>query len=110
MAKSAGENAVPQKGDASEAGSNRGAWEHEKDRSDCGRTFDNAQTSLHVEQLKAAHRKRFETVRARLALAGWILTEQTDGVGYFAARWNGVRDLADLGAVESFAKQVGAPA
>lgn len=56
--------------------------------------------------------KRFATLRARLALAGWVLTRTSaaDGpVVFFATRWNMPRELASLDAVESFADRVGAP-
>ena len=55
--------------------------------------------------------KRFATLRARLALAGWglIRTDPSDGApNYFATRWNMPRELADLAAVEAFADRVGA--
>lgn len=55
--------------------------------------------------------KRFATLRARLALAGWglIRTDASDGPPiYFATRWNMPRELADLAAVEAFADRVGA--
>ena len=55
--------------------------------------------------------KRFATLRARLALAGWglIRTDPSDGAPiYFATRWNMPRELADLSAVEAFADRVGA--
>lgn len=54
----------------------------------------------------------FETLRARLALAGHTLsrTEATDGsCSYFVSRWGMVRELRDLQAVEAFAKQAGGP-
>ena len=54
--------------------------------------------------------KRFATLRARLALAGWglIRTDPTDGAPiYFATRWNMPRELADLAAVARFLDQVG---
>ena len=57
--------------------------------------------------------KRFATLRARLALAGWglIRTDPSDGPPiYFATRWNMPRELADLAALEAFADRVGAPA
>ena len=60
----------------------------------------------------ADDRKRFATLRARLALAGWglIRTDATDGAPiYFATRWNMPRELVGLAAVESFADRVGAP-
>lgn len=55
--------------------------------------------------------KRFATLRARLALAGWglIRTVPSDGApSYFATRWNMPRELADLAAVKAFADRVGA--
>ena len=56
--------------------------------------------------------KRFATLRARLALAGWglIRTDPTDGAPiYFATRWNMPRELVGLAAVAAFADRVGAP-
>lgn len=56
--------------------------------------------------------KRFATLRARLALAGWglIRTYNSDGAPIcFATRWNMPRELACLSAVEAFADRVGAP-
>lgn len=57
--------------------------------------------------------KRFATLRARLALAGWALSRTEPGKGpavFLAVRWNMPRELADLAAVERFADLVGAPA
>jgi hypothetical protein len=57
--------------------------------------------------------KRFATLRARLALAGWALSRIDAGDGlpvFLAVRWNMPRELADLAAVERFADLVGAPA
>ena len=59
--------------------------------------------------------KRFATLRACLALAGWglIRTDPCDGApSYFATRWNmprGLADLADLATVAAFADRVVAP-
>lgn len=64
------------------------------------------------DQPGATDCKRFTTVRARLALAGWglIRTDPSDGAPvYFATRWNMPRELRDLAAVEAFADRVGAP-
>lgn len=58
-----------------------------------------------------ADAKRFATLRARLALAGWALTRNETGAGapnYTAARWNMQRELAGLAAAEAFADRVGA--
>ena len=57
-----------------------------------------------------AQRKRFNTLRARLALAGWVLNSIAveDGpVTYLASRWGMTRDLASLDAVAMFADRVG---
>lgn len=54
--------------------------------------------------------KRFSTLRAVLALAGWALTrtDASDGPAtYSAARWNMARELASLDAVAEFADRVG---
>lgn len=69
--------------------------------------------SLAAEPRTHADAKRFATLRARLALAGWVLsrTEPGDGLpAFLAVRWNMPRELADLAAVERFADLVGAPA
>ena len=60
----------------------------------------------------SATAKRFSTLRARLALAGWTLAETVadGGAAYTAGRWGMSRTLADLEAVEAFAEQIGAPA
>ena len=52
--------------------------------------------------------KRLATLRARLALAGWVLTADLAGT-FTAARWGMARELRDLAAVAAFAAQVGAP-
>lgn len=57
--------------------------------------------------------KRFTTLRARLALAGWALrlsaTGAADGaVVFFATRWNMACQWASLDAVAEFADRVGA--
>ena len=56
----------------------------------------------------AAECKHFNTLRARLALAGWTLTADAAGA-LTAARWGMARDLDSLAAVEAFAAHVGAP-
>lgn len=59
----------------------------------------------------SADDKTFQTLRARLALAGHALnrTEASDGPRrYMVSRWGMVRELRDLCAVEAFAKQVAA--
>jgi len=65
-----------------------------------------------TEQQGAADAKRFVTLRARLALAGWTLSRSSavDGLAVFlACRWNMPRELASLDAVAAFADRVGAP-
>lgn len=54
-----------------------------------------------------AQGKSFSTLRARLALAGWMLTAQVDGT-FIVSRWGHCRELGDLSAAESFACMVGA--
>lgn len=64
------------------------------------------------DQADAADAKRFATLRARLALAGWMLSRGTaadDAATFSAARWGMARDLGTLAEVEAFARQVGAP-
>lgn len=55
----------------------------------------------------AAQRKRFEGLRAALALRGHELHQLADGT-FLVRRWGLTRDLSDLDAVEAFARQVGA--
>ena len=60
-----------------------------------------------------ADEKRFATLRARLALCGWVLSRSDAAdspVVYAATRWNKPRELASLAAVAAFADHVGAPA
>jgi hypothetical protein len=65
-----------------------------------------------VAATEQADSKRFAGLRARLALAGWVLsrTSADDGpVVFFATRWNMPRELPGLDAVAAFADRVGAP-
>ena len=57
----------------------------------------------------AAQRKRFNTLRARLALAGWGLTSTPNNPhgAFTISRWGMTRDLLDLAAVARFADRVG---
>jgi len=60
----------------------------------------------------ASHGKRFATLRARAALAGFTLgvMTETDGLCfYLLSRWGMSRTLPDLAAVVVFLRQVGAP-
>lgn len=63
------------------------------------------------EQRGASDSDRGATLRARLALAGWVLVRNESGGAdsYLATRWGHARGLRDLAAVEAFAVQVGAP-
>lgn len=54
----------------------------------------------------AAAIKRLATLRARLALSGWVLTTLPSGA-HIVTRWGVVRHCTSLDAVESFAQQVG---
>lgn len=56
---------------------------------------------------QAADAKRFATLRARLALAGWALSGTPAGT-FHATRWGMVRELASLDAVVEFTDRVGA--
>ena len=56
-----------------------------------------------------AQRKRQANLQALLALKGHELRQQRDG-SFLVSRWNLTRELRDLGAVESFARMVGATA
>ena len=64
------------------------------------------------DQQGATDGKRFSTLRARLALAGWELSK-TPAVDapdvFYASRWNMARELHGLAAVATFADRVGAP-
>lgn len=54
--------------------------------------------------------KRFDTLRATAAMAGYevLRTDPADGaVRYLACRWNVVRDLGGLNEAERFALVVG---
>ena len=55
--------------------------------------------------------KQLATLRARLALAGWVLNSiavEDGSVTFSASRWGMTRDLASLDAVAVFADRVGA--
>ena len=67
------------------------------DSGDCAQAHDMAQ------------RKRQANLQASLALKGLELRQQQDG-SFLVSRWNLTRELRDLSAVESFARQVGAAA
>ena len=58
----------------------------------------------------AAECKPLATLRARLALAGWVLTTTPYNPhgAFTVSRWGMVRDLADLAGVAAFADRVGA--
>ena len=56
-----------------------------------------------------AQRKRQANLQALLALKGHELRQQQDGT-FLVLRWGLTRELHDLGAVESFARLVGATA
>lgn len=58
-------------------------------------------------QAAGLQRKRFERLRAQLAMKG-VELHATDGGLYIVRRWGLCRDLRDLAEVECFAKQVGA--
>lgn len=63
------------------------------------------------EQQSVDVSKSFTTLRARLALAGWVLT-RTGAVSatFTASRWGrSTAEMRDLAAVEAFAGRVGAP-
>ena len=56
----------------------------------------------------AAQRKRFNTFRARLALAGWVLADTPDNPhgAFTVSRWGMVRDLTALADVAVFTNRV----
>lgn len=56
--------------------------------------------------------KAFATLRARAALAGWVLASFTEPAGpttYTLCKWGLARTLPDLAAVAQFLRQVGVP-
>ena len=53
------------------------------------------------------HRKRYETLRARLALRGFELRHQADGT-LVISKWNLARVCSGLDEAEQVAEQVGA--
>lgn len=57
-------------------------------------------------QARGEHCKKFETIRARLALRGFELRRQGDGT-LLVVRWNLARVLPDLSAAEQFAAPAG---
>lgn len=86
-------------------GKGRGRDQGTADTTDCAGGLTSAQPD-------ADDGKRYSTLRARLALAGWALTrsDASDGpVTYHASRWGMVRELASVAAVSEFADRVGAP-
>lgn len=79
-------------------------------------TTDNADCAACTADPPAAHRERvaaadkvFQTLRARFALAGWMLhITATDGRAQFlVSRWGQVREFDSLAELEAFALQVG---
>jgi len=55
-------------------------------------------------------RKPLATLRARLTLAGWVLTATPDNPRAFTvSRWGMAREFHELAAVAAFADRVGAP-
>jgi hypothetical protein len=63
------------------------------------------------EPVFSAETKRFATLRARCALAGWSLIEPRPAAqpaAFLATRWGMARSLPDLDAVEGFLERIGA--
>ena len=63
-----------------------------------------------AEQAAAAEAKRYATLRARLALAGYALSRSDASDGprqYFVGRWGMLRDLHSIAHVEAFAERAG---
>lgn len=90
----------PTKDNAAELGSEGGAGgQAEANDDDCA---DHQQ----AVQLDDPDTKRIATLRARLALAGWVLTTLPSGA-HIVTRWGMVRHCTSLDAVEAFAQQVG---
>jgi hypothetical protein len=74
--------------------------------------FPSATAKKHETNVNAtdAERKRFETLRARFAIAGHCLhrTQPSDGaVTLFATRWGLVRELPTIEDAEKFLAQIG---
>jgi hypothetical protein len=70
---------------------------HTTDSADCAEPCASVQTP----------EKRFESLRAQLAMRGHELYATAGGI-YIVRRWGLCRDLTSLDAVENFAQQVGA--
>lgn len=72
-----------------------------------------AATGAQSKTLHANHNaddKQFATLRARLALAGHVLSRSnpTDGeIRYFSSPWGMTREFRDLDAVAAFLDQIG---
>lgn len=94
----------PRNGDARELGSEAGVnYNGKTDKT-------NSEAPRISNQAIWIAAKKFATLRARLALAGWVLTrsDAADGpVTFYATRWGIARELRDMAAVESFADHVG---
>ena len=75
---------------------------------DCNRasaeTIEHADSNSRREQTE---HKRFQTLRAKLALRGFELRRQANGT-LRITRWNLLRECAGLSEVEQFASQAGA--
>ena len=72
---------------------------------DAARGFEE-QSQTTAPSVHDAERKKFETIRARLAFKGYELRRQADGT-LLVVRWNLARVLPDLDAAERFAIQAG---
>jgi hypothetical protein len=72
---------------------------------------ESAGTSVADKPVFSTEAKRFATLRAKCALAGWSLIEPrpaSQPAAFLATRWGMARSLPDLDAVEAFLEQIGA--
>lgn len=60
----------------------------------------------HHKPEQPAFTMRLATLRARLALTGWVLHTSNDGA-HMITRWGMAKHCNSLDAVEAFARQVG---
>lgn len=88
----------PGNGEGFEAGSDEPPKTHENEHADCA-------VDRGADQDGDDDRKRFMTLRARLALRGYSLHELSCD-GYLIARWNLTRCAPDLRAVSAFLRAV----
>jgi hypothetical protein len=73
------------------------------------RAVEDAQNAAHAEDDAAPNRKRFETLRAELALRGFQLLELSDGT-FFICKWDRSFHADCLRGVGAFLARIGGAA